>query len=96
MSRDQFYRDERRAAQPLLLALQDVLRVHMDAPEAPPGCRVQSAVLLDFAMMRPVNAADVREDGVSALRLTLRDGREWDLTLVTPVGLIPPQEEQTP
>lgn len=79
--------------------LRDVLLEHMDSPNALPHFRVQSAVMLGRSSGRPTSGPEMftSEDGATiitgeqtgGLRLTMRNGSEYDLWLDFPK---PPEE----
>jgi hypothetical protein len=70
----------------VLDVLRDVLLRHMDDPEALPVYRVQSAVLIGRRSGRLMSEDDVTSghDIPNGLRLTMRSGDEYDLTLDWP------------
>jgi hypothetical protein len=67
----------------VLDVLRDVLVKHMDAPDALPDYQVQSAVFIGKHSGRLMSEDDVisGKDVPGGLRLTMRSGAEYDLTL---------------
>jgi hypothetical protein len=67
----------------VLYVLRDVLLKHMDSPDALPRYRVQSAVFIGRDSGRLMSHDDVvaGHDTPGGLRLTMRSGEEFDLTL---------------
>jgi hypothetical protein len=67
----------------VLDVLRDVLLEHMDLPDSLPDYRVQSAVYIGEKSGRLISDKNIIEgnDAPGGLRLTMRSGCEYDLTL---------------